>query len=110
MKFKDSKNWLFSKQLLGVDGEEETISLIGAFLWLKEENVTNVYVGMVGDKEDFKSFNCSEDAYNFLENKELKEIEFIQIFWGDINVILKNYGTKNKPVCFGSPLLNLPKQ
>lgn len=110
MKFKDSKNWLFSKQLLGVDGEEEAISLIGAFLWLDEENVTKIYVGIMGDKEDFTCFTSSEDAYNFLEDKELKDIDFIQIFWGDVNVILKNYGLKEKRVCFGSPILNLPKK
>jgi len=109
MKFKDSKNWWHSRQLLGVVGEDATIGVIGSFLWLDEDHVTNIYIGMVGDGEDFNSFTCPEDAYDFLENKELKDVDFIQIFWDDVNVILKNYHTKDKPVCFGTPILNLPK-
>lgn len=85
MKFKDSKNWkLYPTQF----GGEEGIDLIGSLLRTNKDYIQKIEINVFKDGDRKKEFNCKiysfdyyVDAYEFLEDKDLLEIDYINIYW-----------------------------
>lgn len=85
MKFKDSLNW---KRYPAKFAEENGIDFIGTFLSVDRHNIKKIEINVFKNGDREKEYNCKihtfdyyVDALNFLENKELLEIDYIDIYW-----------------------------
>lgn len=85
MKFKESLHW---KRYPAKFADEEGIDFIGSFLSTNRHDIEKIEINVFKDGDREKEYNCKiyefnyyVDAYKFLADKELLDIDYIDIYW-----------------------------
>ncbi|MFR7764938.1 MAG: hypothetical protein ACLU05_05935 [Anaerococcus obesiensis] len=87
MKFKESLNW---KRYPAKFKEENGIDFIGTFLSTNRHDIEKIKINVFKDGDREKEYNCKiytfnyyVDALNFLAERDLLDIDYLDIYWNN---------------------------
>jgi hypothetical protein len=87
MKFKESLNW---KRYPAKFKEENGIDFIGTFLSTDRHDIEKIEINVFKNGDREKEYNCKiytfnyyVDALNFLAERDLLDIDYLDIYWNN---------------------------